>query len=128
LGQGGRLIGSSVARLAFLRRILDTAPLPGIEPIETWYDRHMGGKPFEYYLRYFGREAPTEWAFELPGRADDPHNSYKAEVIDTWAMTITPVEGVFAMAQKDVYSQHDPRRPTIALPGKPWIALRITKA
>ncbi|MDC7684176.1 DUF5060 domain-containing protein [Asticcacaulis sp. BYS171W] len=127
LGQGGKLIGTSPPRLAFLKTILDTAPTPGIEPIETWYDKHMGGKPFEYYLRYFGAAEPTEWVFELPGRKDDPKNTYRVDIIDTWNMTITPVEGVFTMDIKDAYSFHDPKRPVVTLPGKKWIALRITR-
>jgi hypothetical protein len=127
LGEGGRMIGSSVARLAFLRRILESAPLPGIEPIETWYEFHLGGKPFDYYLRYFGDERPTEWPLILPGRAEDPKNTFRADIIDTWNMTITPVDGVFTMVQRDHYTHHDPRRPTIALPGKPWIAVRLTR-
>ncbi len=127
LGQGGRLQGTSSPRLAFLKTILDAAPQPGIEPIDTTYDRHLGGKPFEYYLRYFGREAPTLWALDLPGKHKDPKNSYRVDIIDTWNMTITPIDGAFAMAVKDDYSFHDPYRPTIILPGKPWIAVRIVK-
>jgi hypothetical protein len=49
-------------------------------------------------------------------------------VIDTWNMTITPVEGVFNMARKNDYDAQDPARPKLSLPGKPWIAVRLTKA
>jgi len=127
LGQGGKLIGTSWPRLAFLRRILEAGPTPGIEPIETWYEYHLGGKPFEYYLRYFGEAKPIEWEVVLPGRDDDPLRSYRADIIDTWNMTITPVEGAFRMALRDKYTHHDPARPRLALPGKPWIAVRLTK-
>lgn len=127
LGQGGKMMGTSPPRLAFLKAIMESGPTPGFEPIETWYDRHMGGKPFEYYLRYFGKETPAEWTVEIPGRKDDPMNTYRADIIDTWNMTITPIEGTFAMTSKDYYNHADPKRPTIALPGKPWIAVRLVR-
>jgi hypothetical protein len=127
LGQGGTLIGTSAPRLAFLRKVMEDGPVPGIEPIQTWWGYHLAGKPFEYYLRYFGSEQPTEWALSLPGHGKDPRNSYRADILDTWNMTVTPVEGVFTMAPRDDYDVHDPARPTIKLPGKPWIAVRLTK-
>ena len=127
LGQGGSLQGSSAPRLAFLRKILETAPTPGIEPIETWYEHHLGGKPFEYYLRYFGDAAPAAWDVVLPGRDDDPFRTYRVDIIDTWNMTVTPVDGVFKMAVRDHYTHHDPTRPSLALPGRKWIAVRLTR-
>lgn len=127
LGQGGRLTGTSPPRLAFLRKIMEEGPVPGIEPIQTWWGYHLGGKEFEYYLRYFGSAQPTQWPVILPGRKGDPHGSYRADIIDTWGMTVTPVEGVFRMERRDSYDSHDPARPTITLPGKPWIAIRMVK-
>jgi hypothetical protein len=127
LGQGGVLKGTSAPRLAFLRKIMEEGPTPGIEPIQPWWNYHIGGKPHEYYLKYFGTQTPTEWQVVLPGRGGDPKNSFRIDVIDTWNMTITPVEGVFKMQQKDDYDVHDPARPTIALPGKPYIAIRLVK-
>ena len=41
---------------------------------------------------------------------------WKVEIIDTWAMTITPVEGLIQHGDK------------LELPGKPWIALRLQRA
>ena len=127
LGQGGKLTGTTTPRLAFLRAILEAGPVPGIEPIETWWNYHLAGKKGEYYLRYFGSARPTQWRVRLPGRAGDPPASYRADVIDSWNMIIEPVDGVFTMEPRDAYNLHDPRRPTIALSGKPWIAVRLTK-
>jgi hypothetical protein len=31
------------------------------------------------------------------------------------------------MTSKDYYNHADPKRPTIALPGKPWIAVRLVR-
>jgi hypothetical protein len=127
LGQGGTLAGTSAPRLAFLRKIMEAGPTPGIEPIQTWWGYHLAGKEHAYYLRYFGEARPTEWQLLLPGRRNDPHATYRADIIDTWNMTITPVDGVFAMSPRDNYDFHDPDRPTIQLPGKPWIAVRLVK-
>lgn len=127
LGQGGKLMGTSPPRLAFLRRIMEEGPVPGIEPIQTWWNYHIAGKPFEYYLHYFGAETPTQWPVVLPGRKGQPMNSYRLDVIDTWNMTVTPVEGVFTMQRHSDYDFHDPARPTVELPGKQWIAVRLTK-
>lgn len=125
LGQGGKLTGASPPRLAFLRTIMEAGPTPGIEPIQTWWEYHMGGKPSEYYLRYFGSDRPAQWAAMIPGRRNDPVRSYRADIIDTWDMTITPIGGTFQMAAHGDYHLQDPDRPTIALPGKPYMAVRL---
>ena len=127
LGQGGTLKGASAARLTFLRKVLEDGPLPGIEPIQPWWEFHIAGKPFEYYLYYLGDTRPTEWPVVLPGKPGEPMHRYRADILDTWNMTVTPVEGVFTMAQNDSYTFHDPARPTLALPGKPWLAVRLRK-
>lgn len=127
LGQGGKLQGNSAPRLAFLKKIMEEGPTPGIEPIQHWWNYHIGGKANEYYLKYFGSAAPSEWKLVLHGRPDTPKHSFRAEIIDTWNMTVTPVEGVFRMQQMNDYDVHDPARPTIKLPGKPWIAIRLVR-
>jgi hypothetical protein len=127
LGQGGKLVGTSAPRLAFLRKIMEEGPVPGIDPIQPWWNYHIGGKPNEYYLRYFGAEKPTEWAVTLPGRGKDALLTYRMDIIDTWNMTVTPVDGAFRMATKNEYDVYDPARPSVTLPGKPWIAVRLTR-
>jgi hypothetical protein len=43
-------------------------------------------------------------------------------------MTVEPVPGEFVMAAKGTkYFFHDPQRPTVALPGRPWMAVRMTR-
>jgi hypothetical protein len=127
LGQGGTLHGTSPPRLAFLRQVLEDAPIPGIDPLQQFWDYHLGGRDFTWYLKYFGRERPTEWQLRLPTRAAEPHHQFRVDMLDTWNMTVTPVEGVFSMVQLNEYDVHDPARPTVTLPGKPYIALRIVK-
>jgi hypothetical protein len=126
-GIGGRLLGTSIPRLAFLKTVMEAGPKPGIDPVYKWWDRHIGGQAGSYYLRYFGSETPSDWPLDLPKQALTGGEQFRVDLIDTWNMTVTPVEGVFTMQKKDSYDFHDPARPSIALPGKPWMAVRITR-
>jgi hypothetical protein len=133
LGQGGVLKGESPPRLAFLRRIMEESPAAGIDPIDRWERADIGGQPGEYYLVYFGHAQPTEWIFQLPRNRLADGMEFTVEVIDTWAMTVTPVEGVFVTKTRPAYKpgdrddrvvdERDGRR--VSLPGRPGMALRI---
>ena len=125
LSYGGVLRGDSPPRIAFLRKIVEEGPAGGLNPIDKWQDRNMAGKPGEYYLMYFGREAPVSWPFALyrDGLADGMQ--FSVEIIDSWAMNITPVDGVFTVKKKDRYTFADRDGRAVALPGKPYMALRI---
>jgi hypothetical protein len=127
LGQGGVLVGTSAPRLAFLKTVMEAGPVPGIEPIDKWWDRHIGGQAGQYYLRYFGADTPSQWPVALPKQDLKGGETFKAEILDTWNMTVTPVDGAFTMAALDNYSFGDPKRPTLPLPGKPWQAVRLTR-
>jgi hypothetical protein len=125
---GGVLRGESPARLAFLKKILETAPADGIDPIDKWQDpAGMGGQPGEYYLLYFGRETPTSWPFRLYKNGVTDGMKFRIDVIDTWNMTITPVEGVFVTKKQDRYYFVDEHDRAAALPGRPYMALRIRR-
>jgi hypothetical protein len=126
--KGGVLRGRSPARIAFLRKVLEEGPAEGLEPIDKWQDLHTAGKKGEYYLVYFGKEKPTAWTVALPRAGLTEPLRLRVEVIDTWAMTVTPVEGVFEARPKDRYLYTCTDRPTVPLPGKPYLALRIRKA
>ena len=93
--KGGVLHGQSPARIEFLRKVLESGPPEGLEPIDKWQDPHIAGKAGEYYLIYFGKERPTQWIFELPRNKIANGAGFRVEILDTWNMTITPVEGVF---------------------------------
>src|SRR5262249_25625724 len=125
--RGGILRGQSPPRIAFLRTILESGPPEGLEPIDKWQDPRVAGKKGEYYLIAFGRESPTEWLFELPRAGLNDPLVLRAEVIDTWDMTITPVAGLFHAAPRGSYLYTCEERPRIALPGKPGIVLRLTR-
>jgi len=128
LSYGGVLRGESPPRIAFLRKILEAAPGYGLDPIDKYQDWDMGGTPGKYYLKYFGHAAPGSWTFELPHDGLDDGMDFHVDVIDTWNMTITPVDGVFNLKAKDRYSFVDRDGRAVKLPGKPYMALRITYA
>jgi len=125
--KGGELHGKSPQRLAFLKKVLESAPADGIEPIDKWDDPTIGGKAGEYYLIYFGQRAPTEWLFEIPKPELVEGSKFSVEILDTWNMTITPAPGTFKILADHKYRYHAEGRPTIKLPGKPYIALRVRK-
>ncbi len=128
LGQGVRLLGQSPARIAFLRQILEEGPAEGVEPSDKWQEPiGMGGKSGEYYLVYFGREAPAEWAFQLFKKGVGEGMRFQVDLIDAWEMTITPLPGEFVLKRKDNYHFVDVNERTIALGGKPYQALRIRR-
>jgi hypothetical protein len=46
-------------------------------------------------------------------------------VIDTWEMTISPVDEIYQIHKKDKYLYVDKNNGKVTLPGKPYIALRL---
>jgi hypothetical protein len=125
--KGGVLHGESPARLAFLRTILEAGPAEGLEPIDKWQDCPFAGKQGWYYLGYFGRETPVAWPFELYKAELAEGMKFTVEVIDTWNMTITPVDGVFEIMKHDDYTFADKDGRTVPLPGRPYMAIRIRR-
>jgi hypothetical protein len=130
--EGGELLGHSAPRLAFLRQILESGPADGIEPIDEFYNTHVGGKAGEYYLVYFGDEKPTQWTFSLP--RDPPNKNALAEgmkfhvdVLNTWNMTTTPVDRTFVIGKLAGAAYPAVGDPAVVLPGKPYMALRIER-
>lgn len=127
-GRGGELRGASPKRIAFLKSILADAPAEGIDPIDRYYESHVGGKAGEYYLIYFGREKPTEWTFELPRQALVEGMTFAVDVLDTWEMTTTAVEGpAFKIVKRGGYAFGAEGDRKIPLPGKQWMAVRVRR-
>jgi hypothetical protein len=104
--KGGQLVGRSPVLLKFYKQIVDAAPADAtvLRARNTW------GVEGRYYLTYLWDSQHATQGYELPeGR------QFKAEIIDTLAMTITPVEGVLR------------RKVEIALPVRPYLAIRVTE-
>jgi len=125
--KGGVLRGQSPARIGFLRQVLAAGPAAGLNPIDKWQDEHTAGVPGDYYLIYFGTAAPTRWPFALYKEGLQDGLAFRVDVIDTWAMTITPVPDRFVTRQRDDYLFEDAAKKSVALPGKPYLALRVQR-
>jgi hypothetical protein len=104
--KGGVLHGESPKRIAFLRGILEDAPTEGLNNVSDYYP--ASGVPGRYYLYYFDTHQPAEYEFNLA-----KGSKYKADLIDPWEMTITPVAGVFD------------GKFTMKLPARPGLAVRF---
>lgn len=124
---GGKLTGQSAPRLAFLRKVLEESPIDGIDPIDKWQDVSTGGSPGIYYLTYFGHDAPKKWDFRLYKNGVADGQKYQVEILDTWAMTVTPVKGEFVAKKQDDYYYADISGRSVELPGKPGIAVRVRR-
>jgi len=107
--KGGVLHGESPARIAFLRRLIEANAPAGLTPMpKPYYPAAM--KPGEYYLYYLDYHQPALNLFELPTEA-----KFKADIIDPWNMTITPVDGVYQ------------GKVELKLPGRPYLAVQFRK-
>jgi len=126
ISNGGTLTGTSPARIAFLRKIIESCSKEGIDPIDYYYELNMAGKLGECYLIYFGYDSIREWSVKLPDNELKEGMVFKAEIIDTWNMTITPVNQTFRLKQLNKYSFVDEKGQSIHMPGKPYCALRLT--
>ena len=81
--KGGVLAGTSVTRIAFLKKIMEEGPrLNPIPEMMSW-DLPCGGRADDCYLFYFGFGQPLFRTFAMPEGAE-----YKIDIIDTWDMTI----------------------------------------
>lgn len=106
--KGGALVGESPARLGFLKEVIQAAPRQLLEPLRAEWDLPWGGDGDEYLIAYFGFNRPRFRNVVAPaGRR------YAVDVIDTWAMTVTRLDGEF----EGVF--------TVDLPGRQYMALRL---
>ncbi|TCC62183.1 DUF5060 domain-containing protein [Kribbella pittospori] len=97
---GGRLYGESPARIAFLRSVF--AELPRLGDGEVDASRCV--------LQYLGDRQPSAVELDLP-----PGDPFRFDLIDTRALTITPVAGSYSGSCR------------IPLPTHPYLVLRGTR-
>jgi len=142
--KGGKLTGESVARIAFLRRILEAAPDEGLDPVKSTgaYRITLAGGLDNVTLPQLFEPAEGEEGWTRVGgmwaTAGQPHKyylsyfgenqpreftaavppdeKYDAVLIDTWEMTETPLaKGVV-------------RGQVLNLPPKPYQAVQLRRA
>ncbi|MDR2841391.1 MAG: DUF5060 domain-containing protein [Paludibacter sp.] len=122
---GGVLGGTSPARIAFLRKIVEQHG--GLNALDPHFVTNLAGKYGEFYIFYFEDKIQKSWEVKLPDDRLQNGMTFKAEIIDTWNMTITPVKEVFTMKKLDNYNFVDEKNRSIKLPQKPYLAIRLTK-
>ncbi len=110
---GGALHGESHERIKFLHdEVLEKIPGHGLKRVELTWDETAATVdtqvPSGYYLIYYGFFRPSYRRFYF-----DDTTPYRAEVIDTWNMTVTDM---------GVHSGHF----RIPLPGRQYMAIRLT--
>ncbi len=117
---GGKLHGTSPARIAFLRKLVETTvdnsgpERAGLEASPAAYYLNAGvvnlaGKDPQAILYFFDFHQPVFYEFPLP------EGKFTAEIIDPWEMKITPLPGMFSGKTK------------LKLSGRPFQALRFTR-
>ncbi|MEN2739661.1 DUF5605 domain-containing protein [Microbacterium sp. X-17] len=109
--KGGTLIGDSVARISFLRRIVEESPTGRIEPLPSDWDAAWGGVKDQYALIYFGRHRPRFRDVTIPEGM-----KARIEVIDAWNMTIDTLDGIHEGTVR------------VDLPARPLTAIRLRSA
>ena len=125
ISRGGVLHGMSPPRIAFLREIVESGPAEELYPIDQLFEENIGGQYGSYYLIYFGKDEIKEWKFKLPKNELEPGMRFGVELIDTWNMTVTPVNRKFEIEKLNRYSYIDKSGANIKLPGMPYMTLRI---
>jgi hypothetical protein len=124
--KGGRLRGESPPRIAFLRGLLEEAAAP-FEPLApSWvWTRVSAARTPDTWLYYFGEHQPRRWVYGLPTEPGD----YRAELIDPWEMTITPIPVADPPPLTGLPGSHEEHPPALSvdLPGRAYLALRITR-
>jgi hypothetical protein len=109
--KGGVLHGESPPRIAFLRCLIEERPPGGLDPVDWGGEVEGAAKGDTYALFYFGHREPGRHTFHPPAG-----KRYRVEVIDTWEMTISQIEGTFSGEF------------TIPLPAKRGLSVRLTRA
>lgn len=87
--KGGDLVGESIPRIAFLRRLVEESPTGRLDPLPSQFDALWAGVAGRYVLIHFGRGRPLFRHVPIPA-------GHRAEidVIDAWNMTVEAVPGV----------------------------------
>jgi hypothetical protein len=127
--KGGKFMGTSWKRIAFLRNLVEQCPNP-LQMADGSRDFKTSSAGKGYYFVYFGKEMNDTWQFNLPAKNAvyeklKVGTTFKVEIIDTWEMTIREVPQVFETGAENDYRLFDKDFKKIRLPLKPYLALRI---
>jgi hypothetical protein len=133
--KGGVLRGESWKRIGFLRDLLEQDVKNGLSPFtransRSEFVRVSGAQDGNVTYLYFGEHQPVEWAVGLPKEDGD----YDIDLIDTWEMTITPIEKAPLPASPalrgtngEIHNKESEAAFGVRLPGKPYQAVRVRR-
>ena len=87
--KGGRLVGTSHARIGFLDEVVAASPTGVLEPLPSDFDLPWAGVQDQYLVSYHGFGRPRERHVLLPpGR-------WHVDVLDTWECTVDRLPGTY---------------------------------
>lgn len=69
-----------------------------------------------------------DFSGDLPQLGLEAGMRFTAERIDTWNMTLEPLEEIFEIEKLDRYTYTDVKQRSIPMPGTPYMALRLRQA
>lgn len=131
--KGGELRGEAWKRIKWMRELLEEDVTRGLEPLAPsvqWpWHRVSGAQDGDVRYIYLGEHQPSIWALGLPMEDGD----YKLDLIDTWDMTVTPLDRVPAPANHPVRHGEvvQPRAPhaafAVELPRRTGLAIRCRR-
>lgn len=131
--KGGKLHGESWKRIAFLRLLLEEDVRNGLTPLGSSagypWGRVSGATDDRVTYIYFGEHQPIEWTSGLPKEDGE----YQLDIIDTWAMTVTPARKIAARVPHPtrhggvIAGGKAEAAFGVELPGKPYLALRVRR-
>lgn len=128
VSNGGKLVGESPKRIAFLKEIIDGAPA-NLVPIDPEEDDTQGifGVRGEYLLVYLGKAKRDDWTFQVRGGRLRAGMEFRVDLIDTWNMTVAPLGRTVKLGAgaEGVFPADPPLK--VSLGGKPYMALRIQR-
>lgn len=121
---GGQLHGTSLARIEFLRKLVERIMATGLtEYVNSYY--LSAGKPGELYLYYFDYHCPAEYDFPLPG------GEFRCTLIDPWEMTMRALPGTIQAKRGGAWSEDEDGSKSgtarVTLTGKPYMAVLLEK-
>lgn len=129
--KGGELKGQSTSRIEFLKYIVQESGVDGLEPLDRWWVLNGAGHKGKYYLFYFGTETPVKWEFKLPAfKTTEPleyGTKFRVDIIDTWNMTIQTVPDIYEVTDQNRYFYSCNHHPVVELPGRKYMAIRVTR-
>ena len=106
--KGGDLRGESIARIGFLRQVIEDSPTGRLEPLLSPPDAAVAGAAGRYVVISLGRGRPRFRNVQIP-----EGTRARVEILDCWNMTVTAVPG-----------EHE-GTVRVELPARPMIAIRL---